>query len=75
MDVDDVSVKLITSETTPKRKSLFSDIERKSNKRQKIDNDAFIQDGINIYLNDDYDDSDSNRFILIAQSIKYRAAN
>ena len=73
MDDDDVSIKLIMSETTSKRKSLFSDIERKSNKRQKIDNDTFIQDEINIYLNDK--DSDSNRFILIDQSIKYRAVN
>ena len=73
MDDDAVSIKLITSETTPKRKSLFSDIERKSNKRQKIDNYAFIQDEINIYLNDK--DSDSNRFSLIDQSIKYRAVN
>ena len=73
MDDDDVSIKLITSEITPKRKSLFSDIERKSNKRQKIDNDAFIHDEINIYLNDK--DSDSNRFILIDQSIKRGAVN
>ena len=73
MDDDDLSIKLITSETTPKRKSLFWDIERKGNKRQKIDNDVFIQDKINIYLNDK--DSDSNRFILIDQSIKYRAVS
>ena len=70
---DTVSIKLLTSETTPKRKSLFSDIERKSNKRQKIDNYAFIKDEINIYLNDK--DSDSNRFSLIDQSIKRGAVN
>ena len=72
-DDDDVSIKLITSETTPKRKSLFSDIERKVTKRRIINNDAFIHDEINIYLNDK--DSDSNRFILIDQSINYRAMN
>ena len=46
MDDDDVSIKLITSKTTPKRKGLFSDIERKVIKRRKINNDAFIQDEI-----------------------------
>ena len=76
---DNVSIKSIKSKTTAKRKSLFSNIEQESKltKDKKIDNDAFIQDEINIYLNDDDDDDDSNsnRFILIDQSVKYRAVN
>ncbi|CAF1482350.1 unnamed protein product [Rotaria magnacalcarata] len=72
-DDDDQSSKTATAKTTPKRKSLFSNIERKNIKKQKLDNLAFIKDEINIYLNDD--DNDSNRFILIDQSIKYKALN
>ncbi|CAF4255308.1 unnamed protein product, partial [Rotaria sp. Silwood2] len=48
-----------TPRSTPKRKSLFSNIERKSIKKQKIDNFAFIKDEITKYLNED--NSDSNR--------------
>ncbi|CAF3089987.1 unnamed protein product [Rotaria socialis] len=69
----DQSTKTATSRTTPKRKSLFSNIEQKNVKKQKIDNFASIKDEINTYLNDD--DSNSNRFILIDQSIKYKALN
>jgi hypothetical protein len=61
-----------TPRSTPKRKSLFSNIERKNIKKQKVDNFAFIKDEINNYLNDD---NDSNRFILIDQSIKYKTLN
>ncbi|CAF4691208.1 unnamed protein product, partial [Rotaria socialis] len=70
---DDQSSKTATAKTTPKRKSIFSNIERKNIKKQKLDNLAFIKDEINIYLNDD--ESDSNRFILIDQSIKHKALN
>ena len=70
---DDQSTKTVTSRTTPKRKSLFSNIERKNVKKQKVDNFASIKDEINIYLNDD--DSNSNRYILIDESIKYKALN
>ncbi|CAF2045875.1 unnamed protein product [Rotaria magnacalcarata] len=69
----DQSTKTATSRTTPKRKSLFSNIEQKNVNKQKIDNFARIKDEINIFLNDD--DSNSNRFILIDQSIKYKALN
>ncbi len=62
-----------TPRSTPKRKSLFSNIERKNIKKQKVDNFAFIKDEINNYLNDD--DNDSNRFILIDQSIIYKTLN
>jgi hypothetical protein len=61
-----------TPRSTPKRKSLFSNIERKNIKKQKVDNFAFIKDEINNYLNDD---NDSNRFILIDQSIKFKTLN
>ncbi|CAF4948834.1 unnamed protein product [Rotaria socialis] len=70
---DDQSSKTATAKITPKRKSLFSNIERKNIKKQKLDNLAFIKDEINIYLNGD--ESDLNRFILIDQSIKYKALN
>ena len=70
---DEQSTTVTTSKSTPKRKSLFSHIDRKNIKKQKVDNFAFIKDEITSYLNDD--DSDSNRFILINQSIKYKTLN
>ena len=48
--------------TTPKRKSLFSNIENKNVKRAKIDNYAFIRDEINTYLHDDT--RNQNKFLL-----------
>jgi hypothetical protein len=66
---------LNSSSTTPtqlarKRKSLFPNTERKNMKKQKIDNFAFIKKEIN-----DYIDDDSNRFILLNQSDKYKLLN
>ncbi|CAF4311026.1 unnamed protein product, partial [Rotaria sp. Silwood2] len=67
---DEQSTTITTPRLTPKRKSLFSNIERKNIKKQKIDNFAFIKDEITNYLNED--DNDSNRFILINEPIKYK---
>ncbi|CAF3849841.1 unnamed protein product, partial [Rotaria sp. Silwood1] len=64
---------LTTPRSTPKRKHLFSYIDHKNIKKQKVDSFAFIKDEITSYLNDD--DSDSQKFILLNQSIKYKTSN
>jgi hypothetical protein len=71
---DEQTISATTPKSTPKRKSLFANIERKNIKKQKVDNFAFIKDEIINYLNDT-DDNDSNRFIVINESIKYKTLN
>ncbi|CAF1208960.1 unnamed protein product [Rotaria sp. Silwood1] len=71
---DEQLTTVTTPRSTPKRKSLFSYTNRKNIKKQKVDNFAYIKDKITSYLNDD-DESDSQKFILINQSIKYKTLN
>ncbi|CAF2916211.1 unnamed protein product [Rotaria sp. Silwood2] len=70
---DEQSTTITAPRLTPKRKSFFSNFERKNIKKQKIDNFAFITDEIINYFNED--DNDSNRFILINEPIKYKVLN
>ncbi|CAF1511795.1 unnamed protein product [Adineta ricciae] len=60
---------LTPTRSTSKRKSLFSNIEQKTNKRQKTDAFSFIRDEISIYL---HDDDDSDRLLLINQANKFK---
>jgi hypothetical protein len=62
-----------TSRSTPKRKSLFHNIERKNIKNQRFDNFGFVREEIVHYLNDD--ENDLNTFILFEQSAKYKTLN
>ncbi|CAF1494749.1 unnamed protein product [Adineta ricciae] len=69
--VDDQQTAPVTpSRLGRKRKSLFSNIENKNSKKQKVEQFGFIKDEINNYLNDDSID-ESNRFALLYQSHKY----
>ena len=61
----------ISKSTTPKRKSLFSNIEKKDTKRAKVDNYGFIKDEIDAYLHGDT--TDGNRFLLISGSNQYKS--
>lgn len=53
-----------------KRKSLFSNMENKTSKKQKVDDFGFINDEINNYLIDVLID-DSNRFTLLCEAHNY----
>ena len=61
---------ITTTRLTPKRKRLFSNIEQKDNKETKIDMFGFIEDEILNYITHE---DDSDRFILINQSSKFKA--
>ncbi len=66
-----------TTATTPtrltsKRKSLFSNLERKNIKKQKVNCFSSIKEEINNYLDDDSID-DTNRFLLMTEPSKYKS--